>query len=151
MDTARSKAFVSWNLCNSDISGKIRISNQSGYSYFLTFIDDFLRFTTVYLIKEKSEIVKFFKEFKEMMENKFERKIAALRSDNGTEYRNLQMVHFCKENGIRMEFTVPHSPQQNGVAERLNRTIDDMAKSLLIGARLPTRFWPEAIQAAVHI
>lgn len=102
-------------------------------------------------MKEKSEVFKYFKEFKESVENKFEKKIATLRSDNGTEYKNLQMEQFCKENGIRTEYTVPHSPQQNGVAERMNRTLDDMARSLLIGAKLPTRFWPEAIQAAVHI
>ena len=88
-------------LIYSDISGKIRIPNRNHFAYFLTFIDDFSRFTTVYLMKEKSEVYKYFKEFKAQVENKFGTKIATLRSDNGTEYKNHRMEELCKESGIK--------------------------------------------------
>ena len=138
-------------LIHSDISGKICIPNRNQYSYFMVLVDDFSRHTTVYLLKEKSEVYKYFKEYKLMVENKFDKKIATLRTDNGGEFKNSKMELFCKENGIRQEYTVPHRPQQNGVAERMNRTLDDMARSLLISAKLPVRFWPEAIQTAAYI
>lgn len=102
-------------LIHSDISGKISIANRSQYAYFMVLVDDFSRFTTVYLLREKSEVFKYFKEYKSMVENKFNLKIATLRSDNGGEYRNKVMDDFCKKNGIHLEHTVPHRPQQNGV------------------------------------
>lgn len=102
-------------------------------------------------MREKSEMFELFKEFKQLVETKFGQKIATLRSDNGTEYKNQRMDDFCKKNGIKKEFTVPHRPQQNGVDERLNRTLDDMARSLLIDAKLPVGFWPEAIPTAAYI
>lgn len=138
-------------LVHSDISGKISIANPHQYAYFMVLIDDYSRYTTVYLLREKSEVFKYFKQYKSMMENRFNTKIATLRSDNGTEYRNRLMEDFCKEQGIHLEHTVPHRPQQNGVSERMNRTLDDMARSLLIGAKLPKSFWPEAIQTAAHL
>ena len=86
-----------------------------------------------------------------MVENKFDKKIATLRTNNDGEFKNRQIQLFCKENGIRSENTKPHRPQQNGVSERINRTLDDMARFLLISAKLPIQFRPEAVQAAAYI
>ena len=85
------------------------------------------------------------------MEKATKRKIRTLRTDNGGEYTSSQFEDYLKVEGIRHELTVPKSPQQNGVAERLNQTLVEMARSMLLNSKLPKKFWGEAISTAVYL
>uniref|UniRef100_A0A0K8UZ07 Retrovirus-related Pol polyprotein from transposon TNT 1-94 n=1 Tax=Bactrocera latifrons TaxID=174628 RepID=A0A0K8UZ07_BACLA len=105
----------------------------------------------VYCIKQKSEVFEKFKTFKNLVENQTKKKIKKLRSDNGTEYTNNKFSEFLNECGIKRQLTVPYTPQQNGVAERVNRTIVEMARSLLVHAELEEELWGEAVHTAVYI
>ena len=99
----------------------------NGCFYFMTFIDDFSRKTWVYLLKHKSEAFEVFKRFKSLAENESGKSVKILRSDRGGEYNLTEFVQFCNSHGIKRQYTARHTPQQNGVAERKNRTIMDMA------------------------
>uniref|UniRef100_A0A2N9G8M7 CCHC-type domain-containing protein n=1 Tax=Fagus sylvatica TaxID=28930 RepID=A0A2N9G8M7_FAGSY len=105
----------------------------------------------VYFLKNKSEAFAKFKIWKAEVENQTGRKIKCLRTDNGTEYRDGDFLKFCEEYGIKRHFTVRKTPQQNGVAERLNRTITEIARCLRLNAELPKIFWAEAVDMACYI
>ena len=112
-------------LVHLDICGTIPSTSLSGFVYDVSFIDDYSRKTWVYFLKSKDEVLGKFKEFKALVENLSERKIKTLRSDNGGEYTSKEFGNICRDVGIEREFTTPYNPQQNGVAERKNRTIMD--------------------------
>jgi hypothetical protein len=92
-----------------------------------------------------------FKEFKALVENLSERKIKILRSDNEGEYTSKEFVNFCKDVGIKRELTTPYNPQQNGVAERKNRTIMEAVKTMIHDQDLPMCLWAEAAMTAVYV
>jgi transposase InsO family protein len=92
-----------------------------------------------------------FKEFKALIENLSERKINILRSDNGGEYTSKEFVSFCKDVGIKREVTTPYNPQQNGVAERKNRTIMEAVKTMIHDQDLPMGLWVEATMTTVYV
>jgi hypothetical protein len=115
---------------HSDVFGPMPVKSLGGSSYYLIFIDDYLIKTLLYLLKTKDEVFRKFQEFKEE-ENLTNKTINSLRTDNGGEYTSKEFVAFCKSVGIRRELTVPHNPQQNGVAERKNKFIEETVKSLL--------------------
>uniref|UniRef100_A0A2N9GMY7 Integrase catalytic domain-containing protein n=1 Tax=Fagus sylvatica TaxID=28930 RepID=A0A2N9GMY7_FAGSY len=102
-------------------------------------------------IKTSLEAFAKFKIWKAEVENQTGRKIKCLRTDNGTEYRDGDFLKFCEEHGIKRHFTVRKTPQQNGVAERLNRTITETARCLRLNAELPKIFWAEAVDMACYI
>ena len=138
-------------LIHTDICGPITPSSFGGKRYFITFIDDLTRKTWVYFLKEKSEAFETFKRFKAMVEKTTGNHIKALRSDRGGEYMSTIFTSFCDEQGIKRFLTSPYSPQQNGVAERKNRTILDMVWSMLKSKNMPKEFWAEAVQCAVYV
>ncbi|KAH9650283.1 hypothetical protein KPL70_026315 [Citrus sinensis] len=100
---------------------------------------------------DKSEVFETFKKFKAAVEKESGYQIKAMRSYRGGEFTSKEFLEFCEANGIRRPLTVPRSPQQNGVAERKNRTILDMARSMLKSKRLPKEFWAEAVACAVYL
>ena len=114
-------------------------------------MDDYTRMTWLYLLKKKSEAFNYFQTFKEFVENECERKIKCLRSDNGGEYVSNEFNKFCDVNGIKRHFSVTETPQQNGVVERKNRTVVEMARTMLHEAKLSNVLWPQAIHTTVHI
>ncbi|KAM1823768.1 hypothetical protein FF1_025765 [Malus domestica] len=138
-------------LIHTDVCGPIKPSSLGKNNYFLLFIDDFSRKTWVYFLKQKSEVFGAFKKFKAAVEKESGCKIKAMRSDRGGEFTSKEFQEFYKANGIRRPLTVPRSPQQNGVAERKNRTILDMARSMLKSKRLPKELWAEAVACAVYL
>lgn len=138
-------------LVHTDVCGPMRVNSIGGSRYFLTFIDDKSRWCEIYFLKKKNEVFEKFKEFKSMVEKSTGHKIKALRSDNGTEYTNNEFKNFLKKEGIKNQFTVEYTPQQNGVAERKNRTLVEMARCLMIQSGLSPSFWAEAILTANHI
>jgi transposase InsO family protein len=139
------------DLIHSDICGPMETHTIGGKSYFLTFVDDFSRFTMIYLLSKKSEVFPKFKEYIAVTHNKFGRKIKTLRSDNGGEYVNEKIEQFLKDQGIHHQVTVPYSPSQNGIAERKNRSIMEMTRCMLFEAGLPNGFWGEAVNTATYL
>jgi Integrase core domain len=117
----------------------------------LTFFDDFSKRVFVYFLKSKSEVTEKCVELKNMVENQTGSKIKILRSDNGSEYVNKEMAKFLKSNGIIHQTTNVYTPQQNGVAERMNRTLVEKAKCFLIDLGLKKSFWAEALNTAAYI
>ena len=117
----------------------------------MLFIDDFSRKTWVYFVKEKSEVFGVFKRFKTFVERESGYYIKALRSDRGREFTSKEFRDFCNNNGIRRPLTVPFTPQQNGVVERKNRSILNMARSMLKSKGMPKEFWAQAVECAVYL
>lgn len=138
-------------LVHSDVCGPLSVASHSGKRYFLLFIDDKTRYTFVYFLREKSEVFSKIAEFKKLVENQTNKKIKVLRSDNGKEFVNKQVSQFLKESGIIHQTTVEYTPEQNGVAERANRTIMEKARCLLEEANLSSKFWAEAVNTAVYL
>jgi hypothetical protein len=138
-------------LVHSDLLGPVTPESHDKKKYILTFIDDFTHFTVAYPISSKTEIPRFFRKYEAMATAHFNLKISRFRSDNGREYMmNALMEHFEKQ-GIQMECTVPYTPEQNGVAERLNRTIVEKARCMLLSSNLPKSFWTEAVTTAAFL
>ena len=106
---------------------------MGGYYYYVIFIDDYSLKTWLYFLnsKESEEVLYKFKEFKAQVENLSGNKIKILRLDNGGEYTSIDFSYFSKEAGIKREYNVPYNPQQNGVAERKNKTIIEAAKAMI--------------------
>ena len=148
---SESRAKKPLELIHTDVCGPIKPSSLGNSNYFLLFIDDFSRKTWVYFLKQKSEVFEVFKKFKTAVEKESGYQIKAMRSDRGGEFTSKEFREFCEANGIRRPLTVPRSPQQNGVAERKNRTILNMARSMLKSKRLPKEFWAEAVACAVYL
>lgn len=136
-------------IVHSDVCGKITTKSLGGSEYFLTFVDDHSRYVWVYFLKNKHEVFEKFLEWKAMVEKQYGTRIKTLRTDNGGEYKSGQFTTFLKKEGIRHELTVPKNPEQNGVAERINRTLMEMARSTLYNMRKD--FWAEALSTAAYI
>lgn len=139
------------DLVHSDVCGPISIRSHGHARFFVTFIDDFSRKCFVYVLKSKGEVFTQFLKFKERVERETERKIKTLRTDNGTEYENNNFHEFFAKHGIKHEKSAPYSPQQNGLAERMNRTIIEKVRCMLFDSKLNKQFWAEAVSAAVDV
>ena len=138
-------------IIHSDVCGPFRVESHARARYFVTFIDDRSRWCEIRQLKGKHEVLNAFKDFKAFVETQSGNKIKYLQSDNGKEYRNNEFDKFLKDSGIGRRLTVTHTPEQNGVAERKNRTLVEMARCLLIQSGLPPSFWGEAINTANYI
>ena len=136
---------------HTDVWGPTKTASLEGKHYFVTFVDDFSRRVWVYTLKSKDEVFETYLVWKKMVENQTGRKIKVLQSDNGTEYRNDQFSIFCKKEGISRHFTVRDTPQQDGVAERMNRTLLEKVRCMLSNAGLGKQFWAEAVMYASHL
>jgi transposase InsO family protein len=145
-----SKAEGVLKLIHSYVCGPMPSTSLSGYVYYVSFIDDYSRKTWVYFLKSKDEVFGKFKEFKALIENLAERKIKILRSNNGGEYTSKEFVSFCRDVEIKRELTTPYNSQQNGVAERKNRTIIEAVKTMIHDQDLPMHLWAEAARIAVY-
>jgi Reverse transcriptase (RNA-dependent DNA polymerase)/gag-polypeptide of LTR copia-type/Integrase core domain/GAG-pre-integrase domain len=148
-EATRAKAPL--ELIHSDVVGKVSPTSKGGSSYFVTFIDDFTRHTTVFPMKKKSEVLSKFDEYRRMAENQLGRKVKAFRSDNGGEYTSNEFNAYLKSYGIQRQSTVPGTPQQNGVAERMNQTLMDMTRCLIIESGVTKTLWADALHTACHI
>ncbi|KAM0988950.1 hypothetical protein ACFX2A_013056 [Malus domestica] len=138
-------------LIHTDVCGPMKTPTLSGNRYFLLFIDDCTRMVWVYLMRNKSEVFSIFKKFKMMVELQSGLKIKRLRSDRGGEFTSLEFQEFCEGAGLQKQLTVAYTPQQNGVAERKNRTVVEMTKSMLHDKKMPLSFWGEAVNTSVYL
>ena len=138
-------------IIHSDVHGPIRVPSHSGFIYWITFIDDSGRFRAAFPMKKKSEAFPSFKRYKAWAENQTGSTIKILREDKGGEYMGKEFDDFCADHGIQRQHSVRARPQQNGVAERANRTMEQGIISMLHQAGLPLSFWAEALAAFIHV
>ena len=118
--------------------------------YCLVIVDDYSRFIWLFFLQEKTQTQEILKKFLRRAQNEFGLRIKKIRSDNGTEFKNSQIEGFLEEEGIKHEFSSPYTPQQNGVVERKNRTLMDMARTMLEKYKTSDQFWVEAINTACY-
>ncbi|KYN01654.1 Copia protein [Cyphomyrmex costatus] len=144
----RRRAQRPLEIIHTDLCGPINPKTWDGKEYFLTFLDDYTHLTIVYLLKSKNEVFEIMKEYVEKVENYWNMKIAKIRCDNGREYANLNIKNWCKKKGIELDFTIPYSPQLNGKAERLNRTLMERARALIFDSKMKKEMWGEAIYSS---
>ena len=138
-------------IVHSDVCGRLEAKSLSGAEYFVTFIGDKSRYVWIYILKNKSEVFKKFLGWKSMVEKSSGEKIKTLRSDNGGEYTSKEFEDYLKKNGIRHERTVPKTPEQNGVAKRMNRILVETVRAMLSDSKLPKKFWAEALSTASYV
>ena len=136
---------------HSDVWGPAKTPSLGGRYYFVTFIDDFFRRVWVFTMKSKDEVLGIFLKWKAQVENQTGRKIKILRTDNGGEYKSDPFQKICQECGIVRHFTVRKTPQQNGVSERMNKTLVEKVRCMLSNAGLGRKFWAEAVTYAQHL
>ena len=133
-----------------DLFGPPTYDSLGGKKYCLVIVDDYTRYCWTFYLKRKSETQKIFIDFATLVQCQYDSKILAIRSDNGTEFKNYTMDDFLSGEGIQHQYSAAYTPQQNGVAERKNRTLIDMARTMLAEFRSPYNFWAEAINTACH-
>lgn len=136
---------------SSDVCGPLNPYSHNGKRYFISFIDQYSHFAVTYFMQHKNEAFQKFKEYVAMVENQFKTLPERVRCDNGGEYISHDMKNFCTQKGIKIEYTIPRTPEQNGVAERFNRTILDKARCLIFQANMDKSFWEEAVSTSIYL
>ncbi|GJQ93115.1 putative ribonuclease H-like domain-containing protein [Tanacetum coccineum] len=134
-----------------DLFGPTFVSNLMNKKYCLVVTNDYSRFTWVFFLASKDETSDILKSFTTQIENLVDKKVKIIRCDNGIEFKNRVMSEFCEKKGIKRKFSVARTPQQNGVAERRNRTLIEAARTMLADSKLPTTFWAEAVNTACYV
>ncbi|CAL5350327.1 unnamed protein product [Camellia sinensis] len=145
------KSLVPFSLIHSDVWGPSRVLSVKGHRWFVTFIDDFSRATWVYLMKDKSEVFSVFRTFHKMICTQFGATIKIFRSDNGGEYIDSGLEQYFSTHGIIHQTSCTNTPQQNGVAERKNRHLLDMARCMCFFMNVPQPYWGDAVLTAAHL
>ena len=138
-------------MIHSDINVSMPITSINGSRYLLTFIDDFSRYTWIFFLKKKSEVCEKISELKALIENASGQNINILRSDNGGEYFSNELLHIFSQIGIHVQHSIPYTPQQNGVAERKNRSLKEMTTYILESKKLTANLWAEDMHAVAYI
>ncbi|GJX85183.1 retrovirus-related pol polyprotein from transposon TNT 1-94 [Tanacetum coccineum] len=139
------------HLLHMDLFGPTFVKSLMKKMYCLVVTDDYSRFTWVFFLATKDETSGILKSFITGIENLVDHKVKVIRCDNGTEFKNKEMNQFCEMKGILRQFSVARTPQQNGVAERRNRTLIEAARTMLADSKLPTTFWAEAVNTACYV
>ncbi|GKA96771.1 putative ribonuclease H-like domain-containing protein [Tanacetum coccineum] len=134
-----------------DLFGPTNVKSLMKKSYCLVVTDDFSRFSWVFFFATKDETSGTLKTFITGIENQLDNKVKVIRCDNGIEFKNSVMNQFCDMKGIKREFNVARTPQQNGVVERNNRTLIEAARTMLVDSKMPTTFWAEAVNIACYV
>ena len=147
-------------MIHTDICGPFDAPSWSGEKYFITFIDDYSRYCYLYLLHEKSQSVNVLEVFINEVERQLNRKVKVVRSNRGGEYYGKfnesgqcpgPFAKFLESRGICAQYTMPGTPQQNGVAERRNRTLMEMVRSMLNHSTVPLSLWMHALKTAVYL
>ncbi|GKA66243.1 putative ribonuclease H-like domain-containing protein, partial [Tanacetum coccineum] len=134
-----------------DLFGPTSVRSINHKTYCLVVTDDFSRFSWVFFLATKDETSGILKRFITEIENQLNHKVKAIRCDNGTEFKNREMNEFCRVKGIKREFSVSRTPQQNGVTERNNRTLIKAARTMLLDSLLPITFWAEVVNTTCYV
>ncbi|GKE62272.1 putative ribonuclease H-like domain-containing protein [Tanacetum coccineum] len=134
-----------------DLFGPTFVISLMHKKYCLVITDDFSRFTWVFFLITKDETSNILMNFIKEIENQVDKKVKVIRSDNEIEFKNKVLDEFCREKGIKREYSVARTLQQNGVAEKRNRTLIEAARTMLADSKLPTKFWAEAVSTACYV
>ena len=137
-------------LIHSDIEGPMQNYTYQQERYFLTVTDNNTRKIFVKLLKYKSDAIQGLKDIITMMNTQGKSKVKILRSDGGGEYKSQEIQDFCRQQGIKQELSTPDSPQQNGMSERVNRTIMDIARAIMFQSNLPNILGRRSENSRVH-
>ncbi|GJW02946.1 putative ribonuclease H-like domain-containing protein, partial [Tanacetum coccineum] len=133
------------HMLHMDLFGPTNVKSLMKKSYCLVVTDDFSRFYWVFFLATKDETSRILKTFMTEIENQLDHKVKVIRCDNGTEFKNSVMNQFCEMKGIKRELSIARTLQQNGVANRRNRTLIEAVRTMLVDSKLPTTFWAEAV------
>jgi transposase InsO family protein len=139
-----------FELLRMDLFGPTTYTSIGGNKYGFVTMDDFTRYTWVFFLVDKSNVFATFKTFIKRIHNEFETTIKKVRSDNESEFKNTRVDDLCDEFRIRHQFLAKYTPQSNGLVERKNRTLFDMARSMLSEYNVSHSFWAEAINTACY-
>lgn len=150
--TTASSITEPMQLMHMDLFGRVNVMSLARKRYALVIVDDYSKYTLVFFLFSKDEtpqlIIDFIKQVERDLKDNL--KFRAIRSDNGTEFRNSTMNGFCTEQRITRQFSAPRTLQQNGVLERKNRTLTEAAKTMLSVSKLPIYFWEEAVRTTCY-
>ncbi|GJZ62324.1 putative ribonuclease H-like domain-containing protein, partial [Tanacetum coccineum] len=149
--TAVSTISEPLQLLHMDLFGPTSIRSIDHKYYSLVVTDDLSRFSWVFFLGTKDETYYILKDFITFIENQLNKKVKAIRCDNGTEFKNSKLIELCGSKGIKRDYSNARTPQQNGVAERKNRTLIEAARTMLADSKLPTMFWTEAVSTACYV
>src|SRR3954466_10555356 len=127
------------------------VLSASGFKYYVLFSDDYTRYSWLYFMKNKSEVLHHFRNFISYVKNQFSTTIKQFQSDGGGEYVNRNFADLCSSLGINHRLSCPHTPAQNGLAEHKHRHIANIARTILSDSHVPLRHWPEAVSTAVYL
>ena len=148
----KNKNFISTSrpleLLHMDLFGPLRTTSVGGKSYAFVIVDDFSRYTWVLFLAHKNDVFHEFSKLCRKIQNEKGFTISCIRSDHGREFENVEFESFCDEQGIEHTFSAPRTPQQNGVVERKNRTLQEIARTILHENNLPNYFWAEAVNTS---
>nr|GEW05470.1 putative ribonuclease H-like domain-containing protein [Tanacetum cinerariifolium] len=134
-----------------DLFGATSIRSIDHKYYCLVITNDYSRFCWVFFLEHKDETYPILKNIINLVENQLNKKVKAIRSDNGTEFKNAHMIELCGSIRIKREYSNPKTPQQNRVTERKNKTLIEAARTMLADSKLPTIFWTEAVRTACYV
>jgi transposase InsO family protein len=144
--TCRKIGLIHFDLC-----GPMPIPFVNGNRYIMYFIDDYTRMCWVYLLKDKSQAFETFKKFHVWIQNEARSCIGSLRTDNGREYTSNEFENYLLQHGIKHQTIVPYNPQQNGVVERMNKTLLNMVCSMMFFKNVKLMFWVDTILCAIYV
>uniref|UniRef100_A0A2N9G177 Integrase catalytic domain-containing protein n=1 Tax=Fagus sylvatica TaxID=28930 RepID=A0A2N9G177_FAGSY len=140
-----------FSLVHADLWGPAPIVSYTGFKYYLVLVDEFTKFTWTYLLKHKSDTLQVFTQFHAMVHTQFSLPIKTFRTDCGGEFTSTKFNQFCATHGIIHQLSCPHTPQQNGTAERKHRHLIQCALALLSESKLPISYWSYAVSTAAHL
>jgi transposase InsO family protein len=132
-------------LLHMDTVGPSRVRSMGGKCYVLVIVDDYSRYSWVFFLEGEDQVFEHFQLLALRLNNEHPNCLKVIRIDNGTEFKNASFDEFCLEHGIDQQFFAQRVPQRNGVVERKNRTLVEMARMMLDEHRTPKRFWVDAI------
>ncbi|GKB94631.1 putative ribonuclease H-like domain-containing protein [Tanacetum coccineum] len=139
------------HMLHMDLFGPTFVKSSMKKMYCLVVTDDYSRFSWVFFLVTKDETSGILKSFITRVENIIGQRVKVIRCDNRTEFKNKEMNQFCERKGIKREFSVARTHQQNGVAKRKNRTLIEATRTMLADSKLPTTFWAEAVNTACYV
>ncbi|PKU59087.1 Retrovirus-related Pol polyprotein from transposon TNT 1-94 [Dendrobium catenatum] len=146
--TVSSKPF---DLIHTDVWGPTAFPSTDGYRYYIIFIDDHTRFTWIYFLHAKHQVLATFRHFCKMVHTQFHTTPKILRSDDGGEYTSHAFKTFLQDHGILQQLSCPYTPEQNGLSERKHRHLLDITRAIMLESGTPNKFWMEAISTANYL
>ncbi|KAD5802460.1 hypothetical protein E3N88_13820 [Mikania micrantha] len=134
-----------------DLFGPVKVMSMAKKKYCLVIVDDYSRFVWTFFLHSKDEVAKSIINFELYVEKQYSFPVKCVRSDNGTEFRNHTLDEFYLSKGIKRQYSIPRTPEQNGVVERKNRTLIEAARTMLADSGLPLTFWAEAVNTFCYV